>query len=125
MGVHLESDLSFDHHVSTLYKKAGQKLSALIRLGRYHTFEQRRVLMKAFIDSQFGHSPLSWMFYSRGMNAKINRLHERVLRHVYQNSTNSFAELLKLDGSVTIHNKNIQILALELFKVKHGLVTKK
>ena len=79
--------------------------------------------MKAFIDSQFGHSPLAWMFYSRGMNAKINRLHERVLRHVYQNSTNSFAELLKLDGSVTIHHRNIQTLALELFKVKHGLGT--
>ena len=70
MGVHIERDLSFKYHVTNLCKKAGQKLSALLRVGRYHNFDQRRVLMKSFIDSQFGYSSLAWMFYDRGVKTK-------------------------------------------------------
>ena len=36
--------------------------------------------MKAFAESQFGYCPLIWMFHSRGLNNKINRIHERALR---------------------------------------------
>ena len=53
-----------------------------------------RVLMKAFIESQFGYCPLIWMFQSRKLNNKINRLHKRALRLVYKNSTLSFNVLL-------------------------------
>ena len=123
LGVHIDRDLSFKYHVTNLCKKAGQKLSALLRLGRYHNFDQRRVLMKSFIDSQFGYSPLAWMFYDRGVNNKINKIHERALRYVYQNETLSFEDLLKMDESVTIHHRNIQHLAIEMFKAKHGLGT--
>ena len=36
--------------------------------------------MKTFVESQFGCCPLIWMFHSRGLNSKINRIHERALR---------------------------------------------
>ena len=35
--------------------------------------------MKSFFESQFGYCPLVWMFYNRGINNKINHLHERVV----------------------------------------------
>ena len=59
------------------------------------------------------------MLHSRKLNSRINRLHERALRIVYQDY--SFTELLEKDKSTTIHNRNIQLLATELFKVKNGL----
>ena len=34
----------------------------------------------------------------------------------------SFAELLEKDNSVTIHQKNLQVLATEIFELKNGLV---
>ena len=77
--------------------------------------------MKAFIASEFGYCPLVWMFHSRKLNSRINKLDERVLRMVYQDYTSSFTELLEKDNSTTIHNRNIQLLATQLFKVKNGL----
>ena len=40
---------------------------------------------------------------------------------VYRDYTSSFEDLLKRDKSVTIHHRNIQSMAMELFKVKKNL----
>ena len=55
------------------------------------------------------------------MNNKINRLHGKCLRIVYSDKTSSFEELLEKDGSVTIHTRNLQVLATEMFKVYRKL----
>ena len=77
--------------------------------------------MKAFIASGFGYCLLVWIFHSRKLNSRVNKLHERALRIVFQDYASSFTELLEKDSSTTIHNRNIQLLATELFKVKNGL----
>ena len=59
------------------------------------------------------------MFYSRNLN-KINRIHERALRLVYQNNL-SFSELLDLDNSITVHQKNLNFLVTKISKVKNGI----
>ena len=46
------------------------------------SLDQRRLIMKSFIKSQFGYCPLIWMIDSRKLNNKINRIHERALRIV-------------------------------------------
>ena len=61
------------------------------------------------------------MFCSRDLNRKINHIHERGLRMVYMGYTSSFKDLLKKDGSVTIHQRNIQLVAIEMFKVKNDI----
>ena len=62
------------------------------------------------------------MFHSRTMNNRINTLHEKALRLVYTNKSNlSFDDLLKEDKSVKIHQKNLQILATVIYKVKNDL----
>ena len=60
------------------------------------------------------------MLHSRTLNARINRIHERALRIVYSDDTSSFEYLLRKDNSFTIHERNIQSLAIELFKIVHG-----
>ena len=47
------------------------------------SLDKRSMIMKAFIESQFYYCPLIWMFHSRTMNNKINRLHEKALRIIY------------------------------------------
>ena len=82
---------------------------------------QRRSIMRAFICSQFGYYPLVWMFHSRKINNRVNSLHERVLRVVYRDYNATFSELLSKDKSVTIHQRNLQLLATEIFKTKNEL----
>ena len=78
--------------------------------------------MKAFITFWFSHCPLIWMFHSRNLNNKINQIHERALRLAYQNNL-SFSELLDLDNSVPVHQKNLQVLVTEICKVKNGIAS--
>ena len=74
--------------------------------------------MKAFVESQFGYCTLIWMFHGRILNNKINKLHEGALRLVYKNETLSFDELLDLDESFNIHHRNVQKLAIEIYKIQ-------
>ena len=60
------------------------------------------------------------MFYSRTTNNKINKLHERALRLVYDDYLSAFEELLEKDNSFTVHHYNIQTLCIELYKVFSG-----
>ena len=57
----------------------------------------------------------------RTLNNRINSLHYRALRLIYNEELLSFCELLNKDGSVTIHNRNIQILGIEMYKTKNSL----
>ena len=77
--------------------------------------------MGAFICSQFGYCPLVWMFHSRKINKHINSLHERALRVVYRDYNATSSELLSKDKSVTIHQRNLKLLATEIFKTKNEL----
>ena len=114
LGVEIDRTLSFDEYIASLRKKAGKKLSVLGRSSNFMCTNKKRVLMKAFIEAQFGYCPLIWMFHNRGVNNKINHLHERLLRIVYKNNISSFEDLLKRDKSFTIDQRNIQSLAIEI-----------
>ena len=85
------------------------------------SFEKRKLLLKAFDESQFGYCPLTWMFHGRKANSKINHIHERTLRIVYKNNVLSSEELIELDQSFKMHHRNIQSLAIGLFKIKNDL----
>ena len=65
--------------------------------------------------------PLIWMFHSRKLNHRINKIHERALRIVYNDYRCTLEERLDRDNSFTIHERNLQKLAIEMFKVSNGL----
>ena len=81
--------------------------------------EKSKTVIKAYIISQNGYCPLVWMFLSRALSNEINSLHERALRITYGDRSSSFEDLLKKDNSVSIHHRNIQVLATEISKVKN------
>ena len=51
--------------------------------------------------------PLIWIFHSRIINNKVNRIHERCLRLLCGDKSSSFEKLLEQDKSVTIHTRNL------------------
>ena len=81
--IKIDTKLSFENHVSSLCKKASQKFHSLARIVNYMDLSKCKSLMKAFVTSQFNYCPLIWMFHSRELNNRINRIHERALGLVY------------------------------------------
>ena len=67
--------------------KASRKISALSIMSG---FLRLRKIFKAFFESKFKYYPLFWMFHGKEVNQRINRLHERILRIVYNDYSSTF-----------------------------------
>ena len=121
LGVHFDNKLNFNVHLNKLCKRASQKLHALARVSTFMSCGQRKTIMAAFIQSQFSYCPLLWRCHSRSIHATINKIHERSLRIVYRDNISSFNLLLERSSSVSIHHKNLQFLAVEIYKALNKL----
>ena len=53
-----------------MLKKASQKFNTLTRIGSSMDQKKRRIMTKAYINSQFSHCPLAWTMHSRIKNKK-------------------------------------------------------
>ena len=110
-------------HMTYLFRGASRKTSALARVTPFMNLSKRRLLMNSFFKSQFNFCPLIWMCQSCENNRKINPLHGRYLKTIQNDKQLPLNKLLVKDGSVSIHEQNLQILATEMYKISHGLST--
>ena len=78
LSVTVDSNLTFENHISNICKRASQKLNALARVAPYMNKRKRKLIMKSFVTSQFGYCPLIWMFHRRRLNNKINSIHQGI-----------------------------------------------
>ena len=77
--------------------------------------------MSSYITSQFNHCPLVWMTHNKKLKKKISKVLERALRIVYGDHKTKFSELFNIDKSITIHQRNLQYLLIEIYKVKKSI----
>ena len=54
------------------------------------------------------------MFPNRKLNNHINHIHERALRIAYQDHNSTFNELLTKNGTLKIHDRNLQKLLINI-----------
>ena len=86
-GSRLDWNLDFDDDISDTCKNSSRKLNALARIAPFIRLPKRRILMKAFFNSQFSYCPLIWMCHIYTNNREINSPHERCLRVIYNDKT--------------------------------------
>ena len=96
----IDCGLKFKHLLDHVVEKTSDKVNALSRVALFISY-----------------CPLVWMFHSCIINNNINHLNERCLLVIYKGKTSSLKKLLERDGFVPAHNRNLQILANEMFKV--------
>ena len=101
--------------------KTIQTPRVLARSSVYKTLNKRKMVMKAFITSQFSYCPLVRAFHSKRLGKKINVLHESALSITYGEKSSSFNELLEKDNNFSIYHKNVQALATEMYKVSSNM----
>ena len=64
IGVTVDNKFSFEPHLNLLCKKVRQKLHTLARISKKVISKKNlRVIMKAFVMSQFSYCTLVWMCY--------------------------------------------------------------
>ena len=107
LGIHIDKKLIFEPHISPLCKKASQKINASARIAYSLKFEQRRLLLNAFITSQFSYTSVVWIFYNWKLTNHINCIHDSTFD----------------DRFLKMHDSNLQKLLTEIFKVKLKLAS--
>ena len=119
LGIHIDNRLNSDYRVSQFCKKASKKLHALARFFKYVETPKHRVLVNSFVTSQFPYFPPIWMFHSAKMEHSINKIHERALHCIYSSGLKlTVKEFLDKHKAGSIHQKNLQVLAIEIFQAK-------
>ena len=89
--------INFTNHIKSICRKAGQKLSALLRI-----FEK---------------------LCSRESNNLINKIHERSLRNSYKDQKTSYHILLEIHNKLTIHQRNLQVLTNKIYEIVNGVAS--
>ena len=81
------------------------------------------MIVKQFTKYQFEYWPLIWMFHSRALNNKndkINSIHDRAIRITSNESKSPFEELLNQDKYVSIHHRKLHVLVIKMFQIKNN-----
>ena len=73
------------------------------------------LLLKALLNLNY--CPLVWMFYPRRSSNLINKVQERALRITYNDQLTDFKSLLSNHNEITIHQRNLQVLMTEIYKI--------
>ena len=95
LGINIDNRLNFDYNVSYFCKKASKKLHVLTWIFKYVETSKRKVLVNSFLKSQLSYCAIIWVFYSRRMEHRINKIHERALHLIYPSDSKlTFKELL-------------------------------
>ena len=122
LGITIDCRLSFDKHVSTLCRKAASQLSALKRLRPFIENEKtRRILVQAFVLSNFNYCPLVWYFTTANQLQKVEKIQQRALRFITDDYVSNYETLLRDTEMSTMRVRQMQNLCIEIYKTLSNL----
>ena len=116
LGIHLDNRLNFNLHINTICKSASNQLNALVRLKKFLSFEQKKVLVNSFILSNFDYCPLVWFILFAKSLKKAENLQKRALRFLHHDYHSSYETLLHKSRKTTVNVRNLRNLCNEIFK---------
>ena len=115
LGITIDKKLTFKQHIENLCRKAQCKLHALRRIRKFLTIEKVKILGSVFLDSQFNYAPLLWMFCRKTLYSKIEKIHHKTLKVIYE-SNDTDDNLLLQSNTVSVHQRYLRFLVTEIYK---------
>ena len=112
LGIKIDKNLTFKKHISELCRRASYKLHTLRRIRKYLTVEKAKLLPNAIINSPFNYAPLIWMLANKCSIDKILKMHKSTLQIIYD----VHDDLLNRSDDISIHQKHLRYLAIEIYK---------
>lgn len=101
--------------------KGSQNVSAFTQISNCIAIDERNIRMKAFIASQFSYYFLVWMFCSKKPDKWNKCFTWEGFKITYGDKTSSFNELLEKNNFVSIHHKNLEVVAIEICKISNNI----
>ena len=117
-GIDFDDRLSFDYYISELCKKTCQKTNAIARVSQCINISERKVLKDLFFVSLIESSNIAH-WYECSIVALIIGKFTRSAKDA-KDYLERFKKLLKRDRSISIHGRNIQMLATEMYNSRNA-----
>ena len=121
LGIQLDDKLNFSPHLSNICKSAANQLNALIRLQKFLSFKEKKILINSYFMANFNYCPLVWMFSNAVSLKKIENLQKRALRFLYRSYNTSYEDLLLKSGVSSINVTLLRTLCIDIFKTLNNL----
>ena len=118
LEIFTDMKLNVQCQIENLCTQVSWKLGALERALLYQELSKRKILVNAYFSSQFNYYSLVWIFNIPALNSKLNRLHEKCLRLIYNDMQSTFEQLL--DKESYVHISNLQTQFVEMYRVVNG-----
>ena len=121
LGLDIDDKLNFRKYIKCMCKKAGAKLNAIKRLGIHLNENDRKILVEAHVISQFNYSSIVWHFCGLSEVHKMEKLHERCIRFIYNEYDKNYFDILNENKLMTLFAKRTLTMCCETYKTVNGL----
>ena len=120
LGVTIDKDLSFNSHVSNIVRKMNNQLQVIKRHKRFIDTNAKFLLYNAYFLPQLNYCSTVWNFCGKCNSAKLEKLNERSLRYVLNDTNFSYEELLKKVDHPSLYNRRIHDILILVYTTIHG-----
>ena len=121
LGVNIDTQLSFNTHVTNICTRAGRNLNVLKRVAKSLPVKVKLQLYKTYISCHFNFCPLVWHFCSASNTKMLEKLQYRALRFVFDNYESDYDALLAKANMPTLELSRLRALRIQVYKCINNL----
>ena len=121
LGVFLDKNLNFHHHVEKIIRKAGAQLRVLQRLSKLLDTSSKMLIFHSFILSHFTYCCLVWHFCGSTLANRLEKIQYRALKFVYSDHSADYESLLKRAKLPSLELARNRKILINIFKSQKGL----
>ena len=107
--------------MSVTFKSAANQLNSLIRLQKFLSFKENKILINSYFMANFSYCPLVQIISSAISLKKTENHQKRALRFLYKSYNTSYENLSLKSVFSSMNVKRLRTLCIEIFKTLNNL----
>lgn len=119
LGVTVDQQLNFSHHIHELCSKAGRKMNVIARLSSILDREAKLLLYNSFVLSNLSYCPVIWHFCKRSDMVKLEKIQYRTLKYIDRDFLASYSDLRERYGRSLLYENRQRTVLYEVFRCIH------
>ena len=121
LDVTIDKKLNFHKHIAGLCRKISRQISVFNRFKCLIPLDAKLQLYHSFILSHLSNCSKVWHFCLKSDSDKLEKLHERALRSVFQDKENDYQYLLNRANKTTLYNHRLQNISILIYKALNNI----